>query len=95
MVINDFNIFCTGFCPPEADSPLSVYTDAILSGSISLERFQAITGRYSQILEICGDFKLSQFPAGNIGNVRKSLDAVALRKGLGIKALEGSNHLRL
>lgn len=95
MVINDFNIFGTSFCPSEADAPLPVYTDAVLSGSIALERFQSITGRYSQVLEICGNFKLSQFPAGNGGDARKSLDAVSFRKDLGIGALEGSNHLRL
>ena len=95
MVIYDFNIFGTSFCPSEADAPLPVYSDAVLSGSIALERFQPITGRYSQILKICSNFKLSQFPAGNIGDVRKSLDAVSFGKGLGIGALEGSNHLRL
>ena len=95
MVINDFNIFSTSFCPSEADAPLPVYTDAVLSGAIALERFQPVTGRYSQILDICGNFKLSQFPAGNCCDARKSLDAVSLRKSLGIGALEGSNHLRL
>jgi hypothetical protein len=95
MVINNFNIFGTSFCPSEADAPLPVNTDAVLPGSIALERFQSITGRYSQILEICRNFKLSQFPAGNCGDARKSLDAVSFRKGLGIGALEGSNHLKL
>jgi hypothetical protein len=88
-------MFGAGFCPPEADAPLTLYTDAVLSGSISFERFQAITGRYSQILEICGDFKLSQFPAANYGDFRESLDAVSFRKVLGIGALEGSDHLRI
>jgi hypothetical protein len=84
MVIKDFNIFGTGFCPPKADAPLSIYTDAIFSSSISLECFQAIAGRHSQIREVCSDFKLSQFPAGNSGNAGKSLDAVSFREGLGI-----------
>jgi len=95
MIICDFNIFSTSFRPSEADAPLPVYTDAILSGAIALERFQPITGRYSQIFEICGNFKLSQFPAGNCCDARKSLDADSSRKGLGIGALKGSNHFRL
>ncbi|MFO7783683.1 MAG: hypothetical protein R6V25_03560 [Desulfatiglandales bacterium] len=95
MVINDFNIFSTGFRPSEADAPLPVYADAVLPGTITLEHFQPVTGRYSQILDVCGNFKLSQFPAGDFCDARKSLDAVSSRKGLGIGALEGSNHLRL
>jgi hypothetical protein len=95
MVIDDFNIFGTSLRPSEADTPLSVYSDAVLSGSIALERFQPVTGRYSQILYICSNFKLSQFPAGNFCDARKSLDAVSFGKSLGIGALEGSNHMRL
>jgi len=95
MVIYDFNICGTSVCPSEADAPLPVDTDAVLSGSIALQRFQPIAGRYSQILEIRGNFKLSQLPAGNCGDPRKSLDAGSFRKGLGIGALEGSDHLKL
>ena len=95
MVINDFNISGTSFCPSEADSPLPVYTDTVLSGSIALKRFKSITGRNSQIIEICGNFKLPQFPAGIFRDARKSLDRIALGESFGIRALEGSNHLRL
>lgn len=95
MAIYDFNIFGAGFRPPEADMPLPVYTDAVLSGAFALKRLQTITRRHSQIPGICGNFKLSQFPAGNRGDARKSLDAVPVRKSLGIGALEGSNHLTL
>jgi len=95
MVINDFNIFSTSLRPQEADTPLPVYSDAVLSVSIALERFQSITGRYSQILEICGNFKLSQFPACNFCDARKSLDAVSFGKNLSIGAFEGSNHFGL
>jgi len=45
VVICDFNIFDTSFCPSEADAPLPVYSDAVLSGSIPLERFQPIDYR--------------------------------------------------
>jgi len=92
MVIYYFNIFGTGFRPSEADAPLTVYSDAVLSGSITLERFQSITWRYFQILEMSGNFKLSQFPAGSSSDSRKSLHTVTFRKGLGIGALKGSNH---
>jgi hypothetical protein len=95
MVICDFNIFGTSFRPSEADAPLPVYSDAVLSGSIPLERFQPITGRYPQVFKICRNFKLSQFPARNISDLRKSLDAVSLGKSLGIGALEGSDHLKI
>jgi len=56
MVIYNFNIFRTSFCPSEADAPLPVNTDAVLSGSIAFERFQPITGGYSQIFKVCCNF---------------------------------------
>lgn len=95
MVINDFNIFGTSPRPSEADTPLPVNSNAVLSGSIALERFQPITGRHSQIFKVCGNFELSQFPAGNFGDACKSLDPVSFGESIGIKALEGSNHLIL
>jgi hypothetical protein len=39
MVINDFKIFDTSICPPEANAPLPVYTNAVLSSAIAIERF--------------------------------------------------------
>lgn len=79
MVIYDFNIFGASVCPSEAEAPLPVYSDAVLSGSITPKRFQPITGRYSQIHEISGNFKLSQLPAGNCGDPRKPLDTITFR----------------
>jgi hypothetical protein len=92
MIIDDFNVFSAGFRPAEADAPLPIDSDAVLSGSISLERFQPIAGRHVQIVEICGNFKLSQFPARDCGHPRKSLDAVSFRKSLSVGARKGSNH---
>jgi hypothetical protein len=80
MVINNFNIFGTSFCPSKADAPLPVNTYAVLPGSIALERFQSITGRYSQILEICRNFKLSQFPAGNVATLANRLTRFPLAR---------------
>lgn len=36
------NSFGTGFRPSKADAPLTVYSDAVWSGSIPIERFQPI-----------------------------------------------------
>jgi hypothetical protein len=55
MVTNDFHIFCTRLRPTKADTPLIVDTNAILAGTIALERFKVIAGWDPQIIESSGD----------------------------------------
>ena len=49
MVINDLDIPTISVAPYEADSPLIVDANAVLSPSVTAKRFQAISGRYAQI----------------------------------------------
>jgi hypothetical protein len=92
MVINNFNIFGTSFCPSKANATLPVNTDAVLPGSVAFERFQSVSWRYSQILKVSGNFKLPQFSTSDRLEVRESLDSDSLRKCLGIGTLEGADH---
>jgi hypothetical protein len=77
VVINDFHIFRTQIRPTKADAPLFVDTNAVLTRTISLERFKVIAGRHPQIIKSTGDLELSQFPPRNLGNVHKLLYAIA------------------
>jgi hypothetical protein len=47
MVINDFHVFCTRTRPTKANTPLVVNTNAVLTGTITLESFKVIAGWYS------------------------------------------------
>ena len=78
MVINYLYIFRARVCPPNADSPLIVYTDTVLTKTIALQRFKTIAGRYSQIIESSRDLKLSELSSRNLGYIDELLDLIAL-----------------
>jgi hypothetical protein len=45
VVVDEFDIICTSISPDEADTPLRVHTDAVLSASVADETLQLIPGR--------------------------------------------------
>lgn len=51
VVVGDFNFMRISRIPAETDAPLIVDADAVLPGSITLERFEAIAGWYAQCIE--------------------------------------------
>jgi hypothetical protein len=77
MVINYFHIFSTCVRPTKTDTPLIVDANAVLTGTITLERFKVISGRHSQIFEPVCDFKLPNLTPRNISNIYESLDTLA------------------
>ncbi len=55
MVIYNLDLFGVGAGPKEADAPLVVYSDRVLSAPISLECLQAITWRQLEESQLnCG-----------------------------------------
>jgi hypothetical protein len=89
MVIHDLNIFCACcFLPTKADAPLIIDTNAVLAGTVTSERFKAISGWDLQILQPVGNFKLSQLPSGHPFNIQKPPHAGPLRKGFRIGTFE-------
>jgi hypothetical protein len=42
MIIHDFHLFCMPFSPHEANAPLVIDTDAVLSFAIPFQRYQPI-----------------------------------------------------
>lgn len=72
MVIHYFHVFGSRIGPAEADSPLVVYANAVLSCAVAFEHFQAVAGRYAQILQTAGDLKLTNFAAGDHCDIRES-----------------------
>jgi hypothetical protein len=45
MIIDDFDLVALPFVPCEADAPLIVDPDAVLTGPLSFQSFQTICGR--------------------------------------------------
>nr|WP_304595633.1 hypothetical protein [Opitutus sp. ER46] len=65
MIVYDFNVFGISASPPEADSPLVVNADAVLSFACSTQRLEAISRRHFKELEFDGgidQLKLRECP---------------------------------
>jgi len=77
VVIDDFHIFCTCIRPTKADTPLIVDTNAVLTGTITLERFKVIAGWHSQIIKSTGDLELSKLTPCNLSDVHELPDTLA------------------
>lgn len=70
MIIDDFDIVWAVRFPAKADVPLVIDTNGVLTLSVSLERFKAISGWNSEVIECCSSVNLGEFPQGNALNVR-------------------------
>jgi hypothetical protein len=93
MVIGDLDIEGVAIDPPEADSPLVVYMDAILTCPITLQRFQSIPERNPQICQVYRVFKKAQLaPRNFMQGIGELLDVVPLPYGLCHSTLEAFDH---
>jgi hypothetical protein len=64
MVVHYFHVIGVVIMPDEANPELIVNPDTVLSRTVPLEGFQAITGRAPQILQIFRGIQYQQFAQG-------------------------------
>ena len=88
MVVNYLHILGTLRSPHKANSPLIVDTNAVLPLSISLQSFKMIAWRYTQVFKDRGPVKLLQLSKRRTFNIDPATYTSALKKGLGVLALE-------
>ena len=51
MVVNDLNPFWTSFAPPEADTPLIVDSNTVLSRSITAQTLESAARRDPEVFQ--------------------------------------------
>lgn len=54
MIVHNFNVVSVSAFPPEADSPLVIHSDAMLTFAVSFQRLQTIARRHEQLPNVCG-----------------------------------------
>jgi len=64
----------------------------VLAAPISSQRLEPIAGRDPQVIEATRDLQLSQLSPRDRLDPFKALDALSLRKGLGIRITKGDDH---
>jgi hypothetical protein len=92
MVIDDLNVLGSTARPAKADSPLVVDPNAVLTLAVTLERFEAISGWNTQVVELACDFQLTQLAAGHLCNGLKPPNTISAGEGSRIGAPEQPNH---
>ena len=68
MIVDDFHAFGPSVAPDEADPPLVVDANAVLTGAASFQKFEPVDGWSCQIHELFRLVDLAQLP------LRHSLD---------------------
>jgi hypothetical protein len=92
MIVHDLDVFGACVRPTEAHAELIVYTDAMLSRSITPQGLQPIARGHPQIVQSTRDLQLPELASRNGGDVREPFDPLALRKSLRFGALKRLDH---
>ena len=77
MIVHDLNIVCVPVAPDEAQTPLFVDSNAMLSFSVTMQQFQAIAGWRCQIAQFRRAVRLSKLAACNVLDCLKAAAALA------------------
>jgi hypothetical protein len=92
VVINDLDGFSTCPRPLEADTPLIVDANTVLTESLAFQHFESIAWRNLEIRESGSNLQLAELSPSCGLNVYKPSDALAPGKGLGVRAPERPDH---
>ena len=78
MVVHNLNVFRACIGPAEANAPLIIDADAVLSAAVPFQRFKMITRRNPEVFKPAGDLQLPQLSPGDGGYIHKPLGALTL-----------------
>jgi hypothetical protein len=92
VVINNLNSMGTGIAPVEADTPLVIDPNAVLTGSLAFEQFQPVSWWNAQVLKRGCDSKLQQLATSPLLDGFEPLDANTVGEGLGVRTAEREDH---
>ena len=88
MIIHNLNVPRSLCCPNEAEAPLIVDADAMLPGTIALERLESVSWWYPHEVQSRCCIQLSELAARNRFNFHEAGNAASKMQGLRIAALE-------
>jgi hypothetical protein len=95
VVVDDFHVPCRAFAPFEANPPLIVDADTLLSAPVTVQSFEAIARRQAQIVELYSGVDGEKLaPHAILNLIRQSLNDVAgkqRRRALVGEALDHSH----
>ncbi len=91
MIVDNLYFRGPFWCPDEADAPLLIDSDAVLSLPIIFQRFEPVSGWYLQIVKDCRPVQLCKLAERRTFDVHPAFYAFAIEEGLCVSALEASD----
>ena len=82
VIIDDLHIVRPVLCPTEADAPLHVDPNAVLTGAVAPQRFQPVARQRGKVPERLRAVQQDQTAYRLSGEALKSRDALTLEKGI-------------
>jgi hypothetical protein len=95
MVIDKLNVVSIPITPHKADAPPIVDANAVLSRSITFERFQSIARRRRKVAQLCGTVQLPQFSLRHPLETSKPFDVLPCMELFCLFRSEGLDHDRI
>ena len=92
MIIDDLDVFRRAFAPDEADSPLAVDPDTVLTLSATAQSLKPIFWNCRHVLQFPGVVQHPKLPPRHRSNVAEPAALLAVKKLLGLLGAEGPYH---
>jgi hypothetical protein len=92
MIVHKLDVVSVPFTPAEADAPLVVDANAVLTGSVAFQRLQPVARRYPQGFQRSGGMNLDELSIGSALEVARHTARVGTAedqfRALAAKALD-------
>jgi hypothetical protein len=92
MVIHNLNVLGTSIRPAEAYAELIINSDAVLAVPITLQSFQSVAWRNTEIFQSTCDLQLSKFSTRHNSDTGEPPDPLPFRNGFCVGTLERMDH---
>jgi hypothetical protein len=92
VIVHDFNVIGSVGSPDEADTPLVVDANAVLTGAFPFQSFKFIAGRYPKVVRVARGVYEFQLTARDPFDPGKPLGELPLKQPLRGAAPERSDH---
>lgn len=93
VVVDDLGVVRVAFTPPEAEAPLIVDADAVLTLTRAPQFFEAIARRHPKVIERHRRVQLSQFPKCDSPDIdTEPANRLPVEETLRVGIVEAANH---
>ncbi|GAB3582847.1 hypothetical protein GCM10027579_13270 [Calidifontibacter terrae] len=93
VIVDEFDIVRSSLSPDEAETPLRIHADAVLTTSVTDEPFQAVPWRDPEVLDILRRMDQLELPQRRPLHCSiDALDVLLMSDAFGVLAAERSDH---